>query len=555
MTHLLRLFHTVRHLRAKQIIYRLYYRCRLLSAPLLQKQVQPRSWKKYWHSPQWQNAGILKDVSNREGQAYRRFFFLNESGTVGSISDWNNPAKSKLWLYNLHYLDVLNSQGAGNRIDVFNHLIDDWINHNPALEGNGWEPYTLSLRLVNLVKWQMRHHYDGSKLLNSIQQQTAALSKQVEYHIMGNHLFTNGKALVFAGAALAGGDDFLRQGLGILDKEIPEQFLEDGGSFELSPMYHAILLWDLCDLLNLAKSSALPELKCRMANWEEVIRRGLLWLSHMCHPDGDIAFFNDSTLGIAPRYIDVCQYTSTLGIQASVPNNSCLSVAYLSNSGYVSIAPDLTTKLIIDVGNVGPTYQPGHAHADTLSFELSVFGQRLFVNSGISQYGVDNKRRYQRSTQAHNTVVIDNKNSSDVWGGFRVGRRAKPQKFQLTQTHEQVMVNCLHDGYHSLFNPLTHSRQCQVTSQSCQIVDSVTGSYQKAEARYYLHPEITIEQLSSAGFECRLPSGKSVSVTFIGNADIRIENTQWYPGFGIQQENHCLIATFAQQPLRMDITW
>jgi hypothetical protein len=32
--------------------------------------------------------------------------------------------------------------------------------------------------------------------------------------------------------------------------------------------------------------------------------------------------------------------------------------------------------LILDVAPVGPDYLPGHAHADTLSFELSLFGQR-----------------------------------------------------------------------------------------------------------------------------------------------------------------------------------
>ncbi len=546
MNQLLRLFHTVRYLRAQQIVYRLYYRWRSLRAPIFPIQTKARVWKQCWHSLQWQSSDILKNDE---------FFFLNELGSIASENDWNNPKQSKLWLYNLHYVDVLNAQNADNRVVPLNRLIDRWIDENPAMKGNAWESYPLSLRLVNLVKWQMRGHYDGSKLLNSIQQQATALSQQIEYHIMANHLFANAKALVFAGAALSDGDVFLQKGLDILDKEIYEQFLDDGGHFELSPMYHAILLWDLCDLFNLAKSSALPSLKSRIVKWEKVIQRGLLWLYHMCHPDGNIAFFNDSTLGIAPSYSDLCQYASALNIHVSTEDKAGLSLKHLCSSGYISIRPDSKTKLILDVGRVGPNYQPGHAHADTLSFELSVFGQRLFVNSGISQYGADSQRSYQRSTQAHNTVVINNKNSSDVWGGFRVGRRANPQELQVTNTHEQVLVSCLHDGYHSLFNSLSHSRQYQVSRQHCQIIDTLTGIFKNAEARYYLHPDISVKETRSGCFECRFPSGQSVLLRFTGYTNICIENTQWYPGFGIEQENNCLVVILDQKALCIDITW
>ena len=37
----------------------------------------------------------------------------------------------------------------------------------------------------------------------------------------------------------------------------------------------------------------------------------------------------------------------------------------------------------------------------------------------------DERRRYDRSTAAHNTVSIDGTDSSEVWQIFRVGRRAK----------------------------------------------------------------------------------------------------------------------------------
>jgi uncharacterized heparinase superfamily protein len=546
MNHAMRLFHTVRHLRIRQIAYRLYYRWRRLSVPPLKTGNQALVWSQDWHSPQWQSSHMGAD-----GQ----FQFLNELGRVDSPGDWNNPTKAKLWLYNLHYLDELNTQNADDRVATLNRLIDRWMDDNPPPHGNGWEPYPLSLRLVNLVKWQMRQHYPGSRLLDSIQQQASALSQQIEYHIMANHLFANGKALVFAGAALADGERFLRQGLAILDAEIPEQFLADGAHFELSPMYHAILLWDLCDLVNLAKRSALPELQSRQANWAKVVERGLVWLSHLCHPDGDIAFFNDSTLGIAPRYVDLRQYTDMLNITHVVPDAPSLAATHLQESGYITIASGPGVKLILDVGRIGPVYQPGHAHADTLSFELSLFGQRVLVNSGISEYGTGVVRSDQRSTRVHNTVVVDGKNSSDVWGGFRVGQRALPDKPRITPTDEQVVVNCSHNGYRTLFNPLIHSRQWRLTRQHCQMTDTLCGNYQRAEAHYHLHPDVQVRQQTADRFELTLPAGETVSMQFTHHVSLAVENSQWYPGFGVTQANRCLVATFTQHPLRMDMTW
>ncbi len=60
---------------------------------------------------------------------------------------------------------------------------------------------------------------------------------------------------------------------------------------------------------------------------------------------------------------------------------------------------------LCDCAPVGPDYLPAHAHADTLSFELSLCGRRLLVNSGTSQYGTDGERQRQRGTAAHNSVL------------------------------------------------------------------------------------------------------------------------------------------------------
>lgn len=544
---LLRLFHTVKYFSISQISYRLYYRWhRLGEIPLLTVS-QTRDWTNAWLSPEWQNTKFYGDCG---------FNFLNEIGYVHSKSDWNNVKKNKLWLYNLHYLDELNTINSDTRKDKVNRLIRRWIVDNPAPCGNGWEPYPLSLRLINLVKWHMRQDFKCPEILYSIQQQTVALSKQLEFHILGNHLFTNAKALVFAGAAMNDGESYLLQGLKILDTEIPKQFFEDGGHFELSPMYHACLMWDMCDLLNLANMSGIESLQLRKSNWSGVIKRGLLWLNQMCHPDGGVAFFNDSVFDISPSYADLCNYAAKLDVFEVKPSILPISIAHLKESGYIAIQSEPGIKLIVDVGEVGPSYQPGHAHADTLSFELSLFSHRIFVNTGISEYGTGSIRKYQRSTLAHNTVTINGKNSSDVWGGFRVGRRASPKQLELVHSNgKQVTISCMHDGYCTLFRSNYHSRKWVLAQQSCQITDFVTNSFNNAIASYHLHPDILIEQLTADHFQLTLPTGEFVSVKFKNHEVVYIEERQWNPSFGLSIVNNCLVAKLTTDPLKIDITW
>ena len=119
---------------------------------------------------------------------------------------------------------------------------------------------------------------------------------------------------------------------------------------------------------------------------------------------------------------------------------------HLEDSGYIRFERQ-NMIAFLDVAQVGPDYLPAHAHADTLSFEMSLFGQRVFVNSGTSCYGQGEERRQERSTSAHNTVEINGENSSEVWGGFRVGRRAYPTKPEIRENGDRTVISASHDGY------------------------------------------------------------------------------------------------------------
>ncbi|WNZ80061.1 alginate lyase family protein [Pseudomonas sp. P105] len=540
-----RLFNTVRYLTLRQVVFRLYYRfARVRSREY--RNVVARSWGSAWSAPAWSKLSTGDGVD---------FTFLGVKGRVRNPADWHAGHHSKLWLYNLHYLDDLNAKDIDTMPGLAESLIQNWTGANPPVTGDGWEPYPLSLRIVNLVKWLARNESLAGSRLDSLAAQADALAQQVEYHILGNHLFANGKALVFAGAYLSGAeaDGWLAKGLQILDEEISEQFLQDGGHFELSPMYHATLLWDMCDLVNLAQRSGLPVLGACLPHWQAVVARGLVWLRSMLHPDGKIGFFNDAAFGIAPDAIHIEGYAALLGIPA-VPSIRG-PVAFLNSAtGYAVVTPRVGVKALLDLAQVGPDYQPGHAHADTLSFELSVFGQRLVVNSGTSQYGEGAERQRQRSTCAHSTVEVAGQNSSEVWAGFRVAKRARPTIERFDLQDGLACIQASHDGYRRLSGSPLHRRTWTFTAEALEMMDQVTSDQFVAVSRLYIHPDVTFSQEAS-GFVANMGAGKKVVIELSGADQVRIIASTWHPEFGCTVVNQCIEAVFSSRSLTTHIRW
>src|SRR5207247_8423600 len=96
--------------------------------------------------------------------------------------------------------------------------------------------------------------FKDSALLESLYLQAAYLYRNLETYVLGNHYLENARALVFAGVNFGGQGEaaaWLEKGRQIIRSETPEQILADGGSFERSPMYHALALEAYLDLLNL----------------------------------------------------------------------------------------------------------------------------------------------------------------------------------------------------------------------------------------------------------------------------------------------------------------
>ncbi|MBR9873064.1 MAG: heparinase [Vibrionaceae bacterium] len=534
-------YHTLKHLKPKQITYRLLYK-------IPKKKFYPKLLNR--RDCLYFNYFELYQQKHFEGYS---FDFLNKKIPLNEIN--NNIDIEKLWLYNFHYFDDLISEGCENRIDLNYDLIKKWINSYDQGCENAWEPYPCSLRIVNWIKASLTYfnHKDDDIYL-SLSEQVEFLYRNIEYHILGNHLFTNAKALIFGGAFFSGleADKWLKKGLSILDEEIYEQVLDDGFFFELSPMYHNIVLMDMLDLYNLSLAYEIPELVSRRDYWSSIIVKMLNASELMSHPDNEVSFFNDSAIGIAPNYKKLNQYAYQLGVDSNA-NASHLSskCTYLEDSGYV-IVNDFNVKAILDVAKVGPDYIPGHAHADTLSFEMSFFKHRVFVNSGTSLYGTSAKRLNQRKTRSHNTIEVDGYDSSEVWGGFRVARRAMPSKPKLVQENNVIEIACSHDGYNRLDGNVTHHRSWSFDRNLITISDKIEGVFSNAIAYFHIHPSVVVIKDNNK-IKMVLPTGQTIF--FECCSDVNIIDDFWSPEFGIDIPNKTIVVSLSKSKLNINIRY
>ena len=527
-----------------------------------------RIWFRYWRprpdisiapdlaTPTATFQAPAKRMSSMTGS--RSFLFLSESGALDEIG-WNGPQREILWRYNQHYFDDINAFDALTRHSWHVALIKDWIAQNPPGVGIGWEPYPLSLRVINWIKWALSGEKLPQEVLNSLATQVRWLTGRLEIHLLGNHLFANAKALVMAGLFFHGkeADSWLEKGLDILKREVHEQLLRDGGHFERSTMYHALVLEDVLDLIN-ATNCYYHRLgasqKLQVAEWPQLAGSMHTWLITMCHPDGEISLFNDAAFDIAPSVTELDAY-----MQRVLPGEKLTlekSFYYLRDSGYVRVAHG-DFLAVLDVAPVGPDYLPGHAHADTLSFELSIGRQRVLVNSGTSCYGNSAERLRQRGTAAHNTVIVNGLDSSEVWGGFRVARRAYPIEPFVNHGKgvDATEFSCAHNGYSHLPGRPVHRRIWRMDEEGLTVEDFVLGRHSTAESRFHFHPalQINIDRSGKCGVVL-LPNGREVRWR-VDDGLPYFEQSTWHPRFGVSIINTCLVVKLNNGKSKFRIGW
>ena len=403
------LLRTIRYLKPNQIWYQILYRLKEPKYLNLEASVAD--------IPHLIAETVVK-CTCFEGQT---FTFLNQSH---EFSGWNCTGNGMLWAYNQNYFDWINQERISP--DDCCRWIDKFIVELPD-NHVGLDPYPTALRTINWIKFFSRCPECATKeRLNSLYSQIRHLERRLEYHLLGNHLLEDAYAL-FIGACYFNDGRLKRKAKRLLMSQLEEQILPDGAHYEQSPMYHCILLDRLLDYVNIADSESRVELK-------KYAVRMLGHLESIVWNDKTIPLLNDAALNIAPTPEELFEYAKRLKLEwTGIP---------MVESGFRKMRNG-RIEAVVDVGNIMATYQPGHSHADALTYELRIDGGPVVVDTGISTYDKTPRRQYERSTSAHNCVVVEGQDSDEVWGGFRVGNRCKVSIIK----ERANLVEASHDGF------------------------------------------------------------------------------------------------------------
>jgi len=513
------LINTVIYLRVIQIYYRFYY---FLRNRLFRYNVKKRIINDF-NSIVWKNR---IDYDNSYFKKENSFTFLNIFHSFSDKINWNINQFGKLWTYNLNYFDFLNQENISKEIGL--QLIQDFIKNDATLK-DGKEPYPISLRGINWVKFLSNNQVKDELINNTLYFHYCILFKNLEYHLLGNHLLENAFSLLF-GAYYFQDEKLYNKSKNLLISELNEQVLKDGAHFELSPMYHQIILLRLLDSIQLIKLNSEWKKDDLLSFLEAKASLMISWLHNITYKDGNIPMLNDSTFNIAPNSKNIFSYAKHLGINSqNIP---------LSDSGYRKIKSN-NYELLIDVGNVGPSYQPGHAHSDTFNFELIIDGNPIFVDTGISTYEKNAIRQYERATHSHNTVKIGYKEQTQVWGGFRVAKRAKINHL----TEKPNLIEASHDGY--LSNGYKHTRSFLWGEKYLILKDKINRStINKAKAYFHLHFSVTKPLVDGNTI---ILESSGVSIEFDRASNISIEEYQLSAGFNKTNLAYKIIVLFDQK--------
>ena len=499
-------YHTIRYLKWIQIRYTIWYWLRSIWRNCIKYRYQLISPS---HAVSLKLIDWIDKPKAISGDSFR---FLNLSNKFENYEiRWSFDGFGKLWNYNLNYMDFLLQYDIEKTKGI--KLILDFV-QKLTNKSTGLAPYPISVRGINWIKFLTKHGIQNPEIDNSLFAHYKILLDNLEYNLLGNHLLENGFSLLF-GAYYYYDLRLYNMAKDIIETELIEQILDDGGHFELSPMYHQIILDRVLDCINLLQNNKqFDKQESLLSFMKEKSEKMLQWLNCMTFSNGNIPLLNDSIIGIAPSTQQLNNYAIRLELisEKFIPQirlNLCNS--YLKDSGYRRINGS-NYECIIDVGQTGPEYQPGHAHADTFNFELYLLGKPIIVDTGISTYEKNERRQFERSTTSHNTVQIGNFNSSEVWGGFRVARRAKVIFLEENST----TIKARHDGYKRI--GIIHEREFLCESDSLSIGDKLISDRKlNAVSRFHFNPDLDVQLVNN-----QIVIKGYVLITFEGFNSIRL---------------------------------
>lgn len=393
--------------------------------------------------------------------------------------------------------------------EAFAAQLDSWMEKNPPAIGVNWSSsLEVAFRAMSWI-WAFHLFRDSDAFTPELFRRALKFlylhGRHIEqylskYYSPNTHLTGEALALYYLGTQLSifsRSERWRRLGEDILFDESTKQIHADGVYFEQSTWYQRYTadIYAHFIVLRTLDQKAGPEL--RTQEFAGRIEKCFEHLMFMTMPDGSTPLIGDDDGGrLLP--LTVCaepdDFRGTLAVGArlfdrsdmkQVAGDASQELFWLTGrpgvGAYRSVPPAEPTEtsrafadggyfvmrdgweatdnaLVVDCGELG-SLAAGHAHADALAIEVAIHGRPLLVDPGTYTYHESRELRdFFRSTEAHNTLMVDGLSSSEPGDTFGWSCRAKARLGKWISDDRFDFFAGSHDGYCRLSDPVTHSR-------------------------------------------------------------------------------------------------
>jgi hypothetical protein len=386
--------------------------------------------------------------------------------------------------------------------------LKSWMEQNPPGMGVNWSSsLEVAFRAMSWI-WAF-HFFEDSEhfkpeLFKSALKHLYLHGRHIElylskYYSPNTHLTGEALGLYYLGTQLPFFDraeQWRKTADGILSSEIEKQILPDGVYFEQSTWYQRYTVDIYTHFVLLRSQFGGPSLNGDAAKLEKRLQSAFDFLMSVTMPNGRTPLVGDDdggrllplttaepdnfrgSLAVGAQMFDRPDHRRLAGrctqelfwlmgpnavanhISTAAGESNEQSVAFPEGGYYVMRdGPEETDNyMLIDCGEVG-ALSGGHGHADALSIITDLHGKPLLVDSGTYTYHESRDLRdLFRSTQAHNTLVVDERSSSQPGTAFGWQTRARAETRSWISDTRFDFFEGRHDGYERLPDPGTHTR-------------------------------------------------------------------------------------------------
>ncbi|MBT5073603.1 MAG: hypothetical protein HOH18_10355 [Kordiimonadaceae bacterium] len=420
---------------------------------------------------------------------------LNEADRWLEGDIWLATDLSEDWLDHLHsfnWLKDLNQAVDRNRAKRrAEELVLSWIDHNTQWGDVSWRSDIVGERITNwLIYTPLIMDTDDviyrSRVLDILARSARHLMKVSSDFPDGPAGLKTIIGLIFSGLYIPFGEEWLKEGLGLLKFALGKEVLVDGGIRSRNPQellqifMNMVLLNDSFQGMGHKAPEELSAAISKMASN----------LKSLIHGDGKRALFNGTTI---QSHEDIYSCLLKAG-QDDVPESN------MQQCGFNRLERGKTV-LLQDVGPPAELELSKNCHAGALCFEMSRATERLIVNCGDASFIDDDIS--SRSTEAHSTLILNNHNSSEIREDGLIGRGITNITSERFEEAGHILLESEHDGYVQPYEYL-HNRLLYINDSGEDIRgediikhhhSSENGDTLPFAIRFHLHPNVSVTKI------------------------------------------------------------